>query len=298
MHPSAKAARLRSHLRRRANRLAAQGLVRLAPRLAHRLALKRELPPGLAHAEIEEAILPALVDPAREAIDVGANLGRYTKLLAGLAAHVHALEPDPRLADFLRRVGYRNVSVVEAAASAARGTAELLVPGPDRASHSATASLEAEAVGAAGRVERIETVPLDGFAERPIGFVKIDVEGHEISVLAGARGLVARRRPVLLVEAEDRHRPGAVDVLRRFAKETGYGGFFLRRGRALPLSEFRAAEMQDPAALVPGRPRIALDYVNNFVLMPEGPALAAAMEEAEARVARVPLPESAPRRAR
>src|SRR3954469_9879548 len=53
--------------------------------------------------EIEMDYLPVLVDARRGAIDVGANLGRYSLRLAPLAKIVWAFEPHPRLAYILRR---------------------------------------------------------------------------------------------------------------------------------------------------------------------------------------------------
>ena len=47
-------------------------------------------------------------------------------------------------------------------------------------------------------------LPLVQGGER-VAFVNIDVEGHEFAVLKGGEALIARERPVLLVELEYRH---------------------------------------------------------------------------------------------
>src|SRR5437868_5966109 len=68
----------------------------------------------------------------------------------------------------------------------------------------------------------IEVRTLDQFDLRNVGFVKIDVEGHELAVLEGAARTLARERPNLLIEANEHHRPDAVGSIRRFMAELDY----------------------------------------------------------------------------
>lgn len=57
---------------------------------------------------------------------------------------------------------------------------------------------------------------LDDIIKDDVGFIKIDVEGHELAVLKGATSLINRCRPVLLVECEERHSPGGTERLFKF----------------------------------------------------------------------------------
>jgi hypothetical protein len=52
--------------------------------------------------------------------------------------------------------------------------------------------------------------------------VKLDAEGAEYEVLRGARETLARCRPVLSVEIEERHRPGSTYAVPAFLDGLGY----------------------------------------------------------------------------
>jgi FkbM family methyltransferase len=48
-------------------------------------------------------------------------------------------------------------------------------------------------------------VRLDDVVTEPVGFIKIDVEGHEIAVFEGAQRMLNEHKPILLIESERRH---------------------------------------------------------------------------------------------
>ncbi len=101
---------------------------------------------------------------------------------------------------------------------------------------------------------------LDGYSLREIGFIKIDVEGHEDSVLLGARETIARDKPNLLIEIEELHNPGGLSRLPVLLKEWGYEGYFMKGEEIHPLSDFSLQRHQnDPSLAGSGL------YVNNFI---------------------------------
>jgi FkbM family methyltransferase len=157
-------------------------------------------------AEIDVAL--RYLEPGMTAVDAGANVGAFAAALARAVAPggaVHAFEPLPatrrRLARTLELNGLENVVVNAEALSDAPGTAELHLYGPGYESWASLAARRIES--AAGELEPRErlTVPtrtLDDYAaaagiER-IDLLKVDVEGAEPRVLAGAAGLLAERR--------------------------------------------------------------------------------------------------------
>jgi hypothetical protein len=104
----------------------------------------------------------------------------------------------------------------------------------------------------------------DFFADQPRGpdFVKIDVEGHESSVLAGGRQTLVRYKPALLIECEARHRPdGDVRGVFEFLHSLGYAGTFFHNGQRRPLAGFDPAVHQ---RIDPQSQHLPRGYVNNF----------------------------------
>ena len=149
-----------------------------------------------------------LVDPGDLVFDIGAHLGDRSLAFAALGARVVALEPQPRIAAWLRRLAARNgrITVRPEAVGRAAGTARLAI-----SQRTPTVSTLADRwrarIPAANatfrrvRWERFQDVPvttLDALIEQyglP-GFCKIDVEGYEAEVLAG----LSRPLPRLSIE--------------------------------------------------------------------------------------------------
>ncbi|MCC7275709.1 MAG: FkbM family methyltransferase [Alphaproteobacteria bacterium] len=225
----------------------------------------------LGRGEPEQALLPLLCDTGEAAVDVGANHGSYTVALLPLATRVFAVEANPKLAYILRArvaaaVREGRVVVLELALSGASGEIDLFVPddAPALASVEPTVARRMP-----GHVVHVPCDTLDRLDLPRIGFIKIDVEGHEEEVLAGGAGLIARDRPTLLVEAEERHRPGSLRRIRERLEAAGYRGFFLSGGRLRPVAEFDAAAMQNRSALNEAgtHRRSGSIYINNFVFV-------------------------------
>lgn len=219
--------------------------------------------------EIEADYLAVMVDPKRAAVDVGANVGKYAHKLSALAMKVYALEPDPGLARKIGRALAANVSVHAVAASVQSGSAELHFPIIGGKPAGALASVEQDVAAHDGHATGAITVPLvrlDAFVTDPVGFIKIDVEGHELAVLEGAVGLLQRDKPTILIEAEERHKPGAVEHVRAFLEPLGYRGFFIRQGALVGVDQF-STDLQNPAALDLSLTRKKMDYINNFIFV-------------------------------
>ncbi len=131
----------------------------------------------------------------------------------------------------------------------------------------ATATLRTENLSDQFIERVVETRTLDEFADTDVGFVKMDVEGHELAVLEGGKAFLAKQRPVVLIETQDSHKPGAPDAVRSFFEGLGYCGVFIFRKKTYPISELTAA-MTDERHLSRPIPRKDMPYVNNFIYFP------------------------------
>jgi len=162
-------------------------------------------------------------------VDAGANSGYYA--LLALAAHRRnravCFEPDARVAPLLRGNmavnGWRRRGQVRAEALSDHvGQGELYLPFDNHGLVETSSSLERGFKARHGGVRMVALTTLDaalGPSARP-SMIKIDVEGHEGRVLAGARAVLARARPLiaveLLMEAE-------FDFLNELFRAQGYG---------------------------------------------------------------------------
>lgn len=202
--------------------------------------------------EPEMQLLDLLCDPAKTSVDVGAKMGMYTYRLLERSADVIAFEPIPHFSHMLRTVFRRRRCRVEnVALSSEPGEAVLRMPFNRRgAPKFGRSTIEPENSLEEGDLANIdelvvETRTLDDYDLEAVGFVKIDVEGHEISVLEGAARTIERHQPNLLVEANDAHHPGAVPELARWLAERDYRGVFNAGGRLLDVDDFELERHAD-----------------------------------------------------
>lgn len=142
-------------------------------------------------------------------VDVGANVGSYT-LLAGEVPGVRvvAFEPAslafPRLSENVR-LNHRMDITLHRSAVGQTDTEALLTVDLDSTNRIVPVG------GESGRTEQVRMVRLDTVIgdRSDVAMIKIDVEGHEPEVLAGAEQLLRRCRPALVVEHNDADRLAA-----------------------------------------------------------------------------------------
>jgi FkbM family methyltransferase len=155
----------------------------------------------LANAKPETDALQckSLVKPGDRVIDVGANIGAYTKLLSewvGPEGFVHSYEPIPETYSYLdnnvRKFGMGNVIVHNAAVSSRSGELKMRVPGGNF--YQARLSSEGDVP--------VKLVCLDDefCSLAGVTFIKCDAERHEREVIEGAIKLIQRDRPAWLIE--------------------------------------------------------------------------------------------------
>lgn len=147
-------------------------------------------------------------------VDVGANIGNHLVFLARFLRPRALIPIEPgreAVAQLRQNIAENRITCVDErylglGAAKCRGRARLV-----RSSELVRYALEPAEDG------DVSVFPLDEI-ETPVDFIKIDVEGMEISVLEGARELIGRCRPPMMIEVADRNR-GAFEALMR---ELGY----------------------------------------------------------------------------
>lgn len=189
--------------------------------------------------------LDRLVRKGDTAIDIGANLGYYSRTLSRLVGpegRVFAVEPMPPVLEVLRRNvrRCRNVEILPyalgeepgqvtmanttVAATGYFGTGQNFIRESEADRNPSAEALEYRAPMCRGS-------ELFGALDR-IDFIKCDVEGYEWHIMQEIRPLLERHRPTVLIETGGENRPRIVGL---FAS-IGYRGYTLARGREVPLT--------------------------------------------------------------
>jgi FkbM family methyltransferase len=157
--------------------------------------------------EPEYKILPRLIKPGDWVIDIGANVGQYTKRfseLVGSHGRVIAFEPVPTTFSLLSAnvelFPHQNVTLVNSAVSDNFGIVGMAMP---TLSTGLTNYYEAHIASATKCALSVLTMSLDSLRiDNRISLVKIDVEGHESFVLSGMQKLIESSHPSLIIETK------------------------------------------------------------------------------------------------
>ena len=197
-------------------------------------------------------------------VDVGAHIGFIVSLAAsavGPTGSIIAFEPAPETLTKLRKAvqesGRANIEVRFEAIGVSTGTSKLLTPVDDWAHQSSRASLvPAPGLGSGTPVPTVSLTDVFVDDQRQIRLLKIDVEGHERSVLHGARQLLSKRRcDAVLMELNPAALAAAgttVDDLVAEMDEAGY-------------EPFKVEEDGPPR---PWRPTVPADTFADVVFLP------------------------------
>lgn len=217
--------------------------------------------------------LPLLCSPNKVSIDVGCAIGTFINPLTANSSKVFAFEPNDVEIDYIRNIyghhlksgklEFHNIGI-----SNYSGVATLSIPDNSHALSSISPIKKELFQQEFSSIEQKEIVvkPIDEFNIENVGFIKIDVEGHEYEVLEGAIKTIESSLPTLYIEIEERHCKGNITKIVNFLNQYNYTPLYFKNTDkiALDLDTFDLEKMQ--AIELVNTP----DYVNNFLfLQPE-----------------------------
>lgn len=171
------------------------------------------------------------VKPGSTVIDIGANIGLHTlrsALLAGEKGKVIAIEPSTWAIKKLRRNLELNPElskIIEIRHNALGENAEKSISLGFQSSYRLNGKNEIYS-------EVVDVLTLDSIAEQnslqSVDFIKIDVDGHELHILRGAKNMLSISKPVLVVEFTPSYSASYLDELttiEQHLQSLGYSAF-------------------------------------------------------------------------
>jgi FkbM family methyltransferase len=207
----------------------------LPPAVYYRRRIAREVRTG----EPELGSLAQFIGCGGTAIDVGANQGFYAFALSEIVARVVAFEPNPDYALFARWMLRGRAEVFEVALSDQPGRGTFYVPlaADGTALHFAGSLKRTHAQFEKNRTCEVAIGTLDEFGRNhgitDVRFIKVDVEGSEREVLEGARDVIARDRPVILLELLAGTHPDPGACAQAICEDFGYEAVIFQRGERI-----------------------------------------------------------------
>ena len=143
----------------------------------------------------------------RNCIDIGSNVGMWTRELAQKFEQVYCFEPNTNFIEcFNKNITENNV--------------ELFEFGLSNKEH--TASQEFNSTQMTNTPGNVQCRTLDSFNLNDIDFIKIDVDGFEVEVLEGAVNTITKNNPVINVEMKELKRPLTYNKIKKILHGLNY----------------------------------------------------------------------------
>ena len=197
--------------------------------------------------EGDAAAVQSFISPGDDVLDIGANLGIFSRLLARLVGqngHVYAFEPIPQTFGFLchnlAKLKLLQVEPVPFALSDADRVDVMVIPtyrwGSECWYDARIKASHPKKVNPEWREIEVHCKALDSFHLPRISFIKCDANYHELAVLRGGPELIRKYHPAILIEVNPNPDDPTTTAYETFAllAAEGYRAYCFREGKMLP----------------------------------------------------------------
>lgn len=230
--------------------------------------------------ESEMHLLPILCQPDKTSLDIGAAGGVFLINMVNKSKRVMAFEPIPGNVKTLHTIAGilgGDIQIESIALSDTAGETILRMVANDlgRSTIEEENQLE-DGINSKKETLAVNMKQLDDYHLTDVGFIKIDVEGHEQAVLRGARKTIEQNHPLFLIEIEERHKHNAIADITSFLADYKYDGFFINNSQLYDIKTFDIVTHQDTRNIgdVTNHYKRSGIYINNFIFVPQPQAAA------------------------
>ena len=228
--------------------------------------LKRRLQRSIKRSDEQEInLVKTFIKSGTDSIDVGVYRGVYSYEMSKYSEKVHSFEPNPIIFKYIEKnlkKFIKNIHLYNFALSNQSKTINLKIPIRNSNSNKEIFEEYYEMGRATIHNEnnfenyenfKIKTKTIDELSfDNKISFIKIDVEGHELEVIEGAKNTIKNDKPILLVEIEKQYTKKEVAETINFINSLGYKSYFFDKKDLKSTTELNN-----------------LDLFNNFIFFPK-----------------------------
>ncbi|MBA4239345.1 MAG: hypothetical protein C0448_01375 [Sphingobacteriaceae bacterium] len=204
--------------------------------------------------------------------DIGTNKGEYAYYVEKLinTKNIYLFEPEKKLNKQLQAI-FSNCNVNHIALSDNKGKHQFKIPVINGVVDNCLSSLEVgnkEENETEAIIYEVKTDTLDNFTkEKNVipDVIKIDVEGHELSVLKGAKKFISKYHPTLIIEIEQRHHKDInIESVFESFKQKGYNCYYYSKKQSQLFSYENKTHLTNTKDYF-GK----IDYINNYIFIHE-----------------------------
>ena len=233
--------------------------------LSENFLLKRRLERAIKNNyEKELSIINNFKNKNKSDVDVGVYRGVYSYKLSKQFKHVYAYEPNPLIFPYLKKnlnKIIKNLTLKNFALSNSSGTVDLKIPYRSKSIFKDNIE-ELYKLGCATIQEnknysnfdtvKVNKIRLDEDLKNfDIGFIKIDVEGHEKEVIEGSKNLIIKSKPILLIEIEEKHSGRPTHETINFICKLGYRPYICKNNKLHDLHKLKNIEQENNFFFLP-----------------------------------------------